>query len=94
VAQFWFAVALAGIGWNVAIAIFNLFPILPLDGGRMVASLLPNPMAYSYSRLEPYGLPIMIGLIVLMNAYPPLGMAFLGLLNAGDQLFLSLFGIQ
>ena len=94
VAQFWFAVALAGIGWNVAIAIFNLFPILPLDGGRMVTSLLPNPMAYSYSRLEPYGLPIMIGLIVLMNAYPPLGMAFLGLLDAGDQLFLSLFGIQ
>jgi Zn-dependent protease len=94
VAQFWFAVAIAGIGWNVAIAIFNLFPILPLDGGRMVASLLPNRMAYSYSRLEPYGLPIMIGLIVLMNAYQPLGMAFLGLLNAGDQLFFSLFGLQ
>ncbi len=36
----------------------------------------------------------MIGLIVLMNAYPPLGMAFLGLLNAGDQLFFSLFALQ
>jgi len=94
IAQFWFAVAIAGIGWNVAIAIFNLFPILPLDGGRMVTSLLPDRMAYSYSRLEPYGLPIMIGLIVLMNAYPPLGMAFLGLLNAGDQLFFSIFGLH
>src|SRR5690348_16497208 len=47
-AQFWFSVAIAGIGWNVAIAIFNLFPILPLDGGRIVTSLLPNRMAYSY----------------------------------------------
>ena len=94
VAQFWFAVAIAGIEWNVVIAIFNLFPILPLDGGRIVASLLPPRLSYSYSRLEPYGMPILIGLIILMNVYPPLGMAFMGLLNAGDQLFLTLFGIQ
>ncbi len=94
VAQFWFAVAIAGIGWNVAIAIFNLFPILPLDGGRIVTSLLPNRLAYSYSRLEPYGLPILIGLILLMNVYQPLGMALFGLMNAGDRFFLSLFGLQ
>jgi Zn-dependent protease len=93
-AQFWFAVALAGIGWNVVIAIFNMFPILPLDGGRIVTSLLPNKMAYSYSRLEPYGLPILIGLIVLMTVYQPLGMAFYGLLDAGNQLFLSLVGLH
>ena len=94
IAQFWFAVAIAGIGWNVAIAIFNLFPILPLDGGRIVTSLLPNRMAYSYSRLEPYGLPILIGLILLMNVYQPLGMALYGLMEASDRLFLSLFGLQ
>ncbi|HEX3096684.1 MAG TPA: site-2 protease family protein [Usitatibacter sp.] len=94
VTQFWLAVAVAGIGWNVAIAIFNLFPILPLDGGRIVTSLLPNPMAYSYSRLEPYGMPILIGVIILMNVFPPLGMAFFGLMEAGDRFFLGLFGLQ
>ena len=94
VAQFWFSVAIAGIGWNVAIAIFNLFPILPLDGGRIVTSLLPNRMAYSYSRLEPYGLPILIALILLMNVYQPLGFALFGLMDASIRFFLNLFGLQ
>ena len=57
-------VAQAGIVVNVLLMIFNLFPLLPLDGGRVVAGLLPPKLAYSYSRLEPYGMFILIALLI------------------------------
>ena len=57
-------VAQAGIVVNALLMVFNLFPLLPLDGGRIIAGLLPNRLAYSYSRLEPYGMFILIGLLV------------------------------
>jgi Zn-dependent protease len=54
----------AGILVNALLMIFNLFPLLPLDGGRIVAGLLPNNLAYQYSRTEPYGMFILIGLLL------------------------------
>jgi Zn-dependent protease len=64
ISTFWFAVAEAGIQVNVVFAILNLFPLLPLDGGRMVASLLPARLSAGYARLEPYGMIVLIVLIV------------------------------
>jgi Zn-dependent protease len=55
----------AGIFVNLLIFAFNLLPIPPLDGGRILTSLLPNRLAYSFSRIEPYGFFIVIGLVVL-----------------------------
>ncbi|MFN3628542.1 MAG: site-2 protease family protein [Casimicrobiaceae bacterium] len=59
------AIARAGIAWNIGLMVLNLLPILPLDGGRILAGLLPGPLSYQYSRLEPYGLFILLGLMVL-----------------------------
>ena len=58
------SVAEAGIFVNALLMIFNLFPLLPLDGGRILTGLLPNKLAYMFSRTEPYGMFILIGLIV------------------------------
>ena len=53
----------AGIEVNVILMLLNLLPILPLDGGRIVASLLPHRLAWRYAKLEPWGFPILLLLI-------------------------------
>jgi Zn-dependent protease len=51
---------------NVILAEFNLFPLPPLDGGRIVVGLLPNVLAKKFARVEPYGLMILIGLLIVL----------------------------
>jgi Zn-dependent protease len=89
VGSFWMSVAEKGVIINVVFAVLNLVPILPLDGGRIVANVLPPRAAYSYSRLEPYGMPILI-LLIVTGAFnwllgPPVALATNGIF--------SLFGL-
>ena len=64
VAGFWLSVAEKGVIVNVVFAILNLFPLLPLDGGRIVANVLPPRLGYAYSRTEPFGLVVLLVLMV------------------------------
>ena len=53
----------AGIGINIVLMVLNLLPLPPLDGSRVVAGFLPSRLAWRYSRIEPYGLWILLLLV-------------------------------
>jgi len=62
--KFFLAMCKAGVLSNVVMFAFNLFPLPPLDGGRIVVGLLPWKQAYQFSRIEPYGFYIVMALAI------------------------------
>ena len=63
--EYFFRVSEAGIWVNVILFAFNMFPLPPLDGGRILTSLLPMRLAVRFARLEPYGFFIVLALMLL-----------------------------
>lgn len=82
--------ATIGIGINVVLMIFNLFPLPPLDGGRVAVGLLPPRQGYYLSRLEPYGFII----ILLLLVTGVLGYLILPVINLVMSIIASLSGIH
>jgi len=66
--RFFLEMAKAGVLVNLVMCAFNLFPVPPLDGGRVLVGLLPPRQAYAVSRIEPYGFFIVMGLVLLPGA--------------------------
>ncbi len=66
VEPFFFKMVGAGVLVNGIIFAFNLLPIPPLDGGRMLVGLLPTRASIAYSRVEPYGFAIVLGLMFVV----------------------------
>ncbi len=62
--QLLFIMCSIGITINIVLMILNLFPVLPLDGGRILTAMLPRNLAISFSRMEPYGLIILVVLLL------------------------------
>lgn len=88
--EFFFRMAVAGVLVNLALAVLNLVPIPPLDGGRIVASLLPDSLANVYSRVEPWGVFLLLALL----ATGALGGVLMPLIDYGVGLVSAVLSLE
>ncbi len=78
-----------GIQINAVLMVLNLIPLPPLDGGRVAVSLLPHRQAYQLSRIEPYGMFILIALAIS----PVLGWVLYPMVRLAQQVIFMIVGI-
>ena len=85
----------AGITVNLVLMFLNLLPIPPLDGGRIAVSLLPHRLAWGYSKIEPFGLMILV-LLMIPNLFGPSSLLWQGMapmLNISERVIQNLLQI-
>jgi Zn-dependent protease len=100
-AEFWYVMTIRGILLNLMIGVFNLLPLPPLDGGRILTGLLPRPYAVRFARIERYGFFILIGVLIVLPligeqlgiALNPLAWILLPIVNGLGWLIFTIFGI-
>lgn len=93
--EFFYAMGLAGVRVNIIFMVLNLLPLPPLDGSKIAISLLPRNLAYQYAALEPYGIYLLLGLIVLEGVLhvPLLSLILFPLYEAVRGVIAALFNL-
>ena len=86
---FFAAMAIQGVIINVVLMVLNLMPIPPLDGGRIMVSVLPNALAYRFAQLERFGFVV----VILLMATGMLNIVMNPLVNATLGAIKTVFGI-